>query len=617
MLLPTTAAFAQHADRAKIPAVLHGVNYNSDGKLSVTDNHKTYVDILKKDKYTLSNMIGTATGNDVGILVEIPIPGFKGSVTYGPLQETDRYPTVAFQGTADMEDGKALLDIKNLFVKGEDFYRLQDKDKVVMGYRVMNETGKTIYEGRVAYSGNGPYKVVPTIIEGPMVNELNAQGCVVSFETQLPVKASITVDGKVFSDKEALTHHEILLNGLKPASNYSYMIAYADRQDSHSFRTAPAAGSRKPFTFAYTGASRAATGGGEREFGGVNYQASRAIMALANQRNAAFLTVMGDFTTGGNPSTDGHLLEYTNFKRAFEPFWSKMPVYTGFGNHELSKSMLIGEDKKDNRHIEAFPYQTSSGEAAFAQAFVHPKNGPQSEDGASYDPNPAEMDFPPYLENVYYFTYDNAAFIVMNSDYWLSKEPSSTSGNCDGYMMDQQVKWLAETVGKMEKDASIDHIFVFHHSSVFPNGDHLMNAMWWKGENTSRAWVAGKPLSKGIIERRDEILDILVNKGKKFVGFISGDEHNYSLLSVSDQTSRYAEGYQGPKIKLNRSFYCLNNGAGGSTPYGALSSPWSKDFKYFAGPPVAGFITIEGKNVTLNAINAETLDTVCTQIKLR
>jgi len=72
-----------------------------------------------------------------------------------------------------MKEGRALLEIKNVFVKSNDFFKLAEKGKGIIGYRIMDDAGRIIYEGRVAFEGAGPYKVVPTIIEGPLINDLN------------------------------------------------------------------------------------------------------------------------------------------------------------------------------------------------------------------------------------------------------------------------------------------------------------------------------------------------------------------------------------------------------------------------------------------------------------
>jgi hypothetical protein len=610
-------SFSQTNDKPAIPASLSGLSYNADGKLTVSKDGHNFVDAGKTDIYTLSHMIGNPTGAETGIILDVQMPGFNGTVAYGPYVETDEYPTVAFlPKDVKMTDGKALLEFKKVFTKTNDFYRFQDKGKGIIGYRIINAEGRIIYEGRVAFEGKGPYKVVPTIIEGPMINILNPEGCVISYETQVPVKTSIKIGDKTFNDDAESTHHEITVNGLQSATNYDYSVVYGDRTDKHNFKTAAKEGSRKPFTFAFASANRATTGGGERDFGGTNYESTRTIMATAMANNAVFVQAQGDITTGANPSTDGHLMEYANFKRALEPFWFKTPVYVGYGDHENNMKSLKNSDAKP-LSVEVFPYATNSGEATFAKAFVNPSNGPQSEDGASYDPNPAELDFPTYKENVYYYTYDNVAMIVLNTEYWESKDPTATSGNPEGYIMDQQFKWLKETMEKMEKNQNIDHIFVIIHGSAFPNGDHLDDAMWWQGNNSPRASVAGVPVPKGTIERRDEILDLCVNKSKKFISFLSGDEHNFSFLQITPQSKIYKDDYTGSRIKISRPFYTINNGGGGSAPYGMLTSPWSKDYKYFTQPPVVAFISVNGKSVKLKAMSAETFGSICNDVVLR
>jgi hypothetical protein len=312
------------------------------------------------------------------------------------------------------------------------------------------------------------------------------------------------------------------------------------------------------------------------------------------------------------------MMEYANFKRALEPFRSRIPVYVGVGDHETNKTTLRNEDPADRGYsVELFPYAEASGEATFARAFVNPTNGPQSEDGAAYDPNPNQSDFPTYKENVYYYTYGNIAMIVLNTEYWESKTPAVTGGCPEGYIMDQQMKWLKETMQLMENNPNIDHIFVNVHGAVFPNGDHLTDAMYWSGDNTSRAVVAGVPLPKGAIERRDEILDVCVNKSRKFLAFISGDEHNFSFLEVTPETPIYKDDYAGSKIRISRPFYNINNGGAGSAPYAMLKSPWSGSFKYFTPPPSVALITVKGKSVVLNAVRAETLEPICQDIQLR
>lgn len=613
------SAQAQIAPGADIPASLEHLAYNGNGRLTVQSGGHTFTDAATKDEYQLPAIMGALTGEESGIELDLNRPGFNGTVAYGPLDEGAEYPAIAFlPRDVRIRDGKALLEIKKTFTKATDYFHLADRGKGVLGYRIIDSTGRIIYEGRVAFEGKGPYHVVPTITQGPMVNVLQPTGFILSYETQVPIKTAVSIDGRTFSDEQEATHHEIAITGLKPATEYTYTVIYGARTESHKMTTAPVEGSRRPFTFAFASANRATTGGGERDFGGTNYQHTRAVMAAAMQKKAVFLQCTGDITNGANTSVGGHLMEYANFKRALEPFWTRIPVYVGFGDHETNKTTLHDNEPNNKGYsVELFPYAEVSGEATFAKAFVNPGNGPQSEDGAAYDPNPNQQDFPTYKENVYYYTYGNIAMIVLNTEYWESKDPKVTGGCPEGYIMDQQVKWLKETMQHMENDPNIDHIFVNIHGAVFPNGDHLTDAMYWSGDNTSRAIVAGKPLPKGAIERRDEIIDLCVNKSKKFLAFLSGDEHNFSFLEVTPETPIYKADYSGPRIKVSRPFFNINDGGGGSAPYALLKSPWSDEFKYFTPPPTVALITVNGKKVVLNAVRAETLEPICSNIQLR
>lgn len=619
LLAMLSAAQAQITPGAEIPASLNHLSYDASGRLTVNNGGRTYTDAAKGDEYKLPDIMGVLTGTEDGILLDINRPGFNGTVAYGPLDENAEYPSIEFlPRDVRVVGGKALLEMKKTFTRATDYFHLADRGKGILGYRIIDSVGRIIYEGRVAFEGKGPYQVVPTITSGPMVNTVEPGRFVLAYETQVPIRTTVTIDGRTFSDDQETTRHELVITGLKPLTTYTYTISYGARTESHKMVTAPAEGSRQPFTFAFASANRATTGGGERDFGGTNYQHTRAVMAVAMKHNAAFLQCTGDFTTGANASVGAHLMEYSNFKRSLEPFWSRIPVYVGFGDHEANKTTLRSDDPADKGYsVELFPYAEVSGEATFARAFVNPANGPQSEDGASYDPNPGKSDFPSYKENVYFYTYGNIAMIVLNTEYWESKNPTVTGGCPEGYIMDQQVKWLKETMQLMESNPNIDHIFVNVHGAAFPNGDHLADAMYWNGDNASRAVVAGVPLPKGTVERRDEILDVCVNQSKKFLAFLSGDEHNFSFLEVTPETPIYKDGYTGKRIRISRPFYNINDGGGGSAPYAMLKSPWMGSFKYLTPPPTVALITVRGKSVVLNALRAETLEPICSDIKLR
>ncbi len=613
-----------NARERPIPAVLGSqFSYNSAGKLQVNVGGEILTDIGNTDKYNLPQMFGDPKGADTGIALDFHDQELNGAVSYGTYNDSVQFPTILFlPRPVEIKKGRALLEITKTFTgNSNDFLHVVDKGAGILGFRVMNQSGHILYEGRAAFTGKGPYTVLPTIIEGPLVNLLQPTGSTISFETQLPVTASVAVNGKTFTDTRACLHHEIALTGLSPETVYKYTVHYGDLQDTHTFRTAPAPGSRKPFSFGFVADNRSVKAGGEREFGEVNYQTTRAGMASALMHHIAFLQVMGGNTTGNNPSLGGHLLEHANWKRALEPFWATIPVYAGMGNHEGNYYILAPASTGKPSRIARFPYSTDAGEAAFAEAFVFPTNGPESEDGASYDPTPNPGDFPSYKENVYFHTYGNLAIVVLNSEYWKSTDPR-VNGAPEGYVMDQQLRWLDQTIRKLEADPSIDHVFVATHSAMFPSGDHTDAGMWFFGSNAPRPMINGVRTNKGIIERRDQIIDISINKSKKVIGFLTGSEHNFSVLQVTPTLPIYPANYPAAKLNIRRPFYVVNNGGGGAYSYSMMNdakyhTPWISKFQYFSAPTSMAIFHVDGAGVTLSAYNPETFEKIAENVKLR
>jgi hypothetical protein len=281
------------------------------------------------------------------------------------------------------------------------------------------------------------------------------------------------------------------------------------------------------------------------------------------------------------------------------------------GNHEAL--MRLFQTNKDYFAVDRFPYDTESAEAIFGKNFVNPLNGPDSEDGAKYDPNKKKVDFPSYKENVFYYTYDNVAVIVLNSDYWYSpstKQIPVTGGGLHGYIMDQQLAWLEATMQQLEEDAGIDHVFVTQHTPCFPNGGHVQDDMWYNGNNEYRPYVAGKPLEKGIIERRDQILDILINKSTKTRAILTGDEHNYAKTEVGPKTNIYPDNWEMDKLSLTRTIYQINNGAAGAPYYAQEQTPWSGSVTGFTTQNALVIFNIHGEEIVMEVLNPDTLEKV-------
>ena len=214
---------------------------------------------------------------------------------------------------------------------------------------------------------------------------------------------------------------------------------------------------------------------------------------------------------------------------------------------------------------------------------------------------------------MYSYEYDNVGVIVLNSDYWYSpslKSFTAISGGLHGYIMDNQIEWLKTELMRYENDANIDHVFVTQHTPCFPNGGHTRDDMWYKGNNDFRPFVAGKPVEKGILERRDEYLDLVVNKSSKVKAILTGDEHNYAKTEVGPNTNIYPEDYKLPKLTLSRTIYQINNGSAGAPYYAQEETPWTPFVSGFSTQNVVVFFDVEGKLLFMRVLNPITLEKV-------
>ena len=489
----------------------------------------------------------------------------------------------------------------------------EDSKKGTIGYRVINSIGEILYDGKVSFSGNGPFQVVNTIVSGPFINLLSPNGVTISFVSSEQSICSIKINNQTFKDKKATTVHEIKIDGLQPKTVYSYSLKYGDLEQSYSFKTDPLPGSRKEFVFAYTSDSRGGAGGGERSLNGTNAYMIKKIMAVSAQKNIAFAQITGDII-GGYKNTKGEMLiQYRNFCNAIEPFAHSFHVVMNMGNHEAYVKSFRDKERKYHLRVDNFPYATNSSESLFASVFTNPHNGPLSEDHSKYDPDKSNMDFPPYDENVFYYTYDNVAMINLNSNYWYTPSMRSipiNGGNIHGYVMDNQLKWLKKTLETLENDKNIDHVFVTIHTPFFPNSAHINDDMWYGGNNMPRPWIAGKEVDKGIIERRDELLDLMINKSSKVVAMLTGDEHNYCKTEIGPKTIIYPKDYSEKKIKLKRTVYQINNGAAGAPYYAQRNVPWTPFTTGFTTQNAVCFFTVKGSKIKMVVVNPDTLEEI-------
>lgn len=567
-------------------------------------------------RYRLEQFRRDPIGTEEGVQFDFGDPDLQGRLYYGlyPEDGTVAVPLPVYSKcSALIENGRADVRFAEHLTGKYDFAGWQETGRVHLGYRVQDEEGRLIYDGRIRLRGTGPFEVDTCIIEGPFVHRLTHEGAVIAFETNRPVTARIRTPAGTFADPAPTTHHEIRLRGLAADREHPYTVAYAGHRRTSSFRTAPAPGSRTAFRFAYASDGRGNRGGGERDLHGVNAYMLKRIAALCRQRGVRFFQFTGDLIDGYTVSEEHIRLQYANWKRTIEPFAHAFPFVAGFGNHESLLHAFVHREEEAARWLsfDAFPYATRSAEAVFAHVFVNPHNGPVSEDGTVYDPDARRDDFPPYDETVFYYTYDNVAMISLNSNYWFTPELRSVpgaSGNLHGYVMDNQLQWLRDTLAHLEAQPAVDHVFVTIHTPLLPNGGHVSDDMWYDGDNEPRPVVAGVPVKIGILERRDQILDALMHGSSKVVAVLTGDEHNYNRLRLTEDVPLYPDGWDGPRLTSFRPLWLINNGAAGAPYYGPEETPWQDHVEVFSTQNAVVFFGVHGRRIEVEVINPDTLE---------
>lgn len=601
---PATAAPA-------IPRVYANITATPQGKLIFQpEGRPVLTEAVRPPVWTLAQVRGNPSGTANGIALDFGRPDFNGTLIFGliPYRDT-RYPQPVYRTSVPIAGGKAEINIKTSITERYDMVGWAKAGTGVLGYRVISQSGGMIYDGRVRFKGIGPFDVGVTMIEGPFVANVTPNQSVIWFQLDRPAPCSLIVADRTVPCRAGEARQELIVDKLKPGTDYAYRVRYGGYEEAYGFRTAPAPGSRKPFVFAYASDSRGGQGGGERAFSGPNAYIIRRLMAVAMDRKAAFMQFTGDLVGGYVNSPDALAFELANWKRAIEPQAHWLPVYTTMGNHDSIQREFSGEGAPPIR-IDRFPFKTESAEAVFAREMVNPENGPASEDGAALDPDPTAIDFPSYRRNVYWYQHDNMAMVVLNADYWFAPtivQTPQSGGNLHGYLMDQQMAWLARTLAALERNAAVDHVFLTTHTPVFPNGGHVGDAMWYRGNNAPRPTIAGTPVAKGIIERRDELLT-LIQSHPKVVAVLTGDEHNYSRMRLNKTVPIYPEKWDKPRVVLTRPFFQVNNGAAGAPYYAQDVTPWSAAVRVFSTQHAICLFYVEGLKVRLETVNPETLE---------
>ena len=611
------AGFSACVSAQDVPSVYTHVKKGDDGRVYLQTETDRCYQVTEPADFRLEDFRRATTGTADGLSFDFG-PTFKGKMYYGFIPSgqdpgDSRHPQpVYFKSVVLIKEGKTSFNIREAMSERYDMVGWQKKGYGTIGYRVVTNYGKFVYDGRVSFEDKiDRFEVVPDIEEGPFITCVTPTSVKISFTTTAPVKATVKLLGP---DQSAEGENfEFTFDNLPADAEFGYRVTIGKFERNYRLKTAPAPGTRKPFTFAYASDARAGQGGGERSIHGANAYIMKRIMALSLYRNVAFAQFSGDLVNGYLHDQQEMDLQYANWKRSIEPYACYVPVYVSFGNHESFGHIFRNEEGTAGYILDGFPFEEASGERRFADNFVMPENGPESEDGQAYDPNPDAIDFPSYRENVYSYQHDNVAVIVLNSNYLFTPGRGAVTrfgGGLHAYIMDGQMNWFSEQLEAFENDENIDHVFVTLHTPFFPNGGHVGDDMWYGGDNTWRPVIAGVPMEEGIIERRDQLLDLAVNQTTKVRGILTGDEHNYCRTEVGPETPMYPADWSLPKLKLKRTIWQINNGAAGAPYYAQERTPWTSFTKGFTTQNALVLVHVDGKEVKVEVQNPDTLEDI-------
>jgi len=628
LLLAAVHAYA--LTQEDIPAIYSNIIIKGGELKVVRGNEKLSISKGSKPKYSIEMLRGNPEGTDKGFNFSFHDPerhlSLKRGTLFYSLWDSDgaRFPMPRYRFRTPIRDGSASVDMSRL--RGVfDFSGWEKNKKGALYYRVVNGENRILYEGKFFFTGKGPFAAGDCIIEGPWVCKVTHDSATIAFQTNNRITVAVYANQKTFKTSAADSRHEIELINLKPDTTYEYTVRAGLHEETYSFRTAPSPGSRTRFMFAYGSDSRSDIPSGERDMYGVNAYIMRRVMALATAKGAAFLQFTGDVMSGYEGNIPEQRVKYANFKRAILPWAGRLPVFVGMGNHE-SLNFIWKDGTRAGLRCDRFPFATASAEAQFAREFVLPTNGPVSEDGAAYDPNPERAgDFPSYKENVYYYTWDNVAIIVVNSNYLygpsLPTDPT-VGGNLWGYIMDNQLAWIAQTLDTLQADKNIDHIFVTQHTPVFPNGGHVrgFTSMWFNGENRHTPIIKGATADQfqGAIDRRDTYLKMLFAHDK-VKGILAGDEHNYSRMIIKEGMPIYdpAKYVPAKPLVITRPIWQIVNGAAGAPYYAQEKALWNRGYpenrdylKEFTTQHALLFFHVHGSSIEMEVINPDTLERI-------
>ena len=573
----------------------------------------------------IHNVVGPSRDGK-GLLIDLEDETLFGSIYSGPYpfeQDESDYDYMRFRMKTPLRNGKGVIHCLDFVSKDKLNANDWPAATQTLAYRLevyqerASGTPRTLgfYNGLVSFTAEKAsdesyvFRKKLTVIEGPLISLLtsdNPGGALLTWQTDRPCRGRVLLrklaspGGRVSrarvgrrrsggvgawrrirTDPQASSRHEVGLTGLSLGADYEYRVECVDDQGTvtqtpvYRFHTAPPPGEGK-VVFAFASDSREGVGGGERNYMGHNAAIFKQVARDAYRRGAEFLLFGGDLVNGYTTETEDFRLQMWAWKQSLAGFWRSRAVYPVMGNHEALLNVFR------NLSMDQWPYATDSAEAVFAQEFWNPINGPE----------PADPRRPPYRENVYSFQYGPVLCVGYNNNYWwTTNDKCQVHGGCpEGYLMDDQLRWIEATLQQAEANETVKYIVVYAQEPVFPCGGHVGDCMWWNGSNELRActYTNGETVAEatGMLESRDRFWTALSGSTKVAV-VLSGDEHEYHRLLVDSKTpvgvlaiddkdgnDKLDDGQISPNPAFKHAIWHVTAGTAGAPYYAREETPW-------------------------------------------
>ncbi|MDD5544791.1 MAG: metallophosphoesterase [Acidobacteriia bacterium] len=474
------------------------------------------------------------------------------------------------------------------------YYRLEIYDSRI--------SGSKFYQSRFTVAAvSGRFEKRTTILTGPFVDQMTDHSAVIFWTTDRPSRGVVELfahkdssQAKGFLGNPDLeTDHRIKITGLNAGVSYAYHVLVFDEHaekpantsPTYSFHAAP--GKNGKFKFGFLSDGRPSPGGGLSNLNGVNAEVTQELLIDGYRRGADFIIFSGDLTAGYTSSIENFNMMLDTWKAVSEPVGHFVPIYEGFGNHESLQDFFT--DANGLRYHRARTDSTSA-EAVFARHFANPEDRfPEAE-------HQNGVKGPDYRGTVYSFDYGNSHFIELNMDYWFNGggplgDPATAwkvlGGNREGYIMKNQMNWLAQDLAAARKRGVV-HIFICGHDMAFPTGGHTADAMYWNGLNNPSI------PSGDVRDMRDRFLK-LVNEYRVTAMFF-GHEHNYSRTLVDSNLSPL----------ITHPFTQIVSGGAGAPFYPQdLNVPWISNVKKYAMVHHYVLVSVDGAKVSVSAVDED------------